>query len=56
MKGVESAAWPWLYPVQEFCDSVIVETLDGEGKPRSFANLSGISQELTLKANVCVAC
>jgi len=28
MKGVESAAWPWLYPVPGLCDSALVESQD----------------------------
>ena len=28
MKGVESASWPWLYPVPELCDSALKESHD----------------------------
>ena len=30
MKGVESASWPWLYPVPELCDSALKELQDDE--------------------------
>ena len=29
MKGVESACWPWLYPVPRLCDTALVETQEG---------------------------
>ena len=31
LKGIESAAWPWLYPVPELCDSALKELQDDEG-------------------------
>ena len=30
MKGVETAAWPWLYPVPELCDSALKESHEDE--------------------------
>ena len=30
MKGIETASWPWLYPVPELCDSALKELQDDE--------------------------
>ena len=35
LKGIESAAWPWLYPVPELCDTALKESQeDDEDKGR----------------------
>ena len=34
MKGVESAVWPWLFPVPRLCDTALRESKDGADGPR----------------------
>ena len=53
LKGVESAAWPWLYPVPELCDTALVESQDGTERTRlSLKHSFGLKMRSSVSAYV----